>query len=228
MTRSQILTDLKNLIGPGIETGDSGLNTWINDGYMQMVSEIKKVNPDFFVKSATTSTVTNQQEYTLPTDFESMIMANEQILGVWKRLLPMGNADIRNIPQISDTTSNQGFSDSEPKYYLYKNVIGLMPIPTASVTSGLKVWYSYTPSEMDDDSDEPDIPEKYHYIIKYDAYANYLDQDDEHAAAERMRIRFDQLVNRMIEDMSEKQQDEVKSVEISQNQDLYVDPNNYF
>lgn len=223
MTRGQIITDLKAMIGPGCEVSDGLLATWVNDYYMQIVDEIVKVNPDYFTKSSTTSINANQQEYDLPDEFEKIVMVNIKINGIWKRALPMGNADIRHIPSHSDTTSTQGFTTADPRYYLVGDNVGFMPIPDTSVASGLKVWYVYTPDPLDSDSDIPAFSSKYHYMIKYGAYANYLDQDDEHAAAERMRQRFDAYVQRMMENIQDKQVDEVRSVEISQNQDMYSD-----
>ena len=223
ITKAQIITDLKAMIGTGCEVSDGLLGTWVNDYYMQIVDEIVKVKPDYFVKSSTTSLVSGQQEYDLPDDFEKVAMVNMEIDGVWKRVLPMGDADIRHIPTHSDTTSSQGFSTAEPRYYIIGDNIGIMPIPSETTASALKVWYAYTPTAMSLDADSPAFPSKYHYMIKYGAYANYLDQDDEHVAAERMRIRFDTLVQRMMENMQDKQIDEVKSVEISQNQDMYSD-----
>lgn len=211
------------MIGPSVEVTNSGLTTWMNDAYMQMVDEIIKVNPDYFVKSSTTATVANQQEYDLPSDWEKIIMINMKVSGVWKRVLPMGDADIRHISAHSDTTSNQGFTNAEPRYYIIGDNIGIMPIPDTTLASALKIWYVYTPTELSNDSDEPAIQARYHHLIKYGAYANYLDQDEEHVAAERMRIRFDALVQRMVENLQDKQVDEVKGVEITQNQDMYSD-----
>jgi hypothetical protein len=223
MNRGAIITDLKAMIGTGCEVSDGLLSTWVNDYYMQIVDEIVKVNPDYFAKSSKTSLIADQQEYDLPDDFEKVVMVNMKIDGVWKRVLPMGNADIRHISTHSDTTSNQGFSTAEPRYYIIGDNIGIMPIPSETTASALQVWYVYTPTTLSSDSDSPAFPSKYHYIIKYGAYANYLDQDDEHVAAERMRIRFDNLVQRMMENIQDKQVDEVKSVEISQNTDMYSD-----
>jgi hypothetical protein len=223
MTRGEIVQDLKAMIGTGCEVDDGQLATWVNDYYMQMVDEIVKVNPDYFLKSSTTATVATQQEYDLPNEWDKIAMINIQIDGVWKRVLPMGDADIRHIPTHSDITSSQGFSTAEPRYYIVGDNIGIMPIPDTTTASAIKVWYTYTPSEMTLDSDVPAFPSKYHHIIKYGAYANYLDQDDEHVAAERMRQRFDAYVTRMIENMTDKQTDEPRSVTITQNPDMYSD-----
>jgi len=226
MTRSELTTDLKNLIGPGVEVDDDGLAVWVNDAYGQMIDEIIKVNPDYFTKGSTSSTISAQQEYALPSDFEKMIMVNMQQDGTWTRVVPMGNADLRFIPTAADTSSNQGFSTATPQYYVYgSSTLGFMPIPSETTSDNIKIWYQYTPSQLTADSSEPDIPVRYHHIIKFGAYANYLDQDDEHVAAERMRQRFDEKLRRMIENMMDRQADEVKSVEIVQNKDLYVDGN---
>lgn len=222
MNKAQIIADLKNMIGPGVEIDDTGLLRWVNDAYMQMVDEITKVRAEYFAKSSTTATVADQQEYDLPDDWEKIVLVNVQYDGVWKRALPMGNADISHIP-VHSKDDSQGFSTAEPYYYIMGDNLGLMPIPSETVSNALKVWYVYTPTELAEDSDEPAIPAKYHHIIKYGAYANYLDQDDEHVAAERMRLRFDERVRTMVEGMSEQQIDEPRSVTIIQNTDLYSD-----
>lgn len=222
MTRAQLVQDLKNLVGPAVEVGDSGLITWINDAYLHICDEIAKVNPDFFTKSATASTLSGQQEYDLPDDFERVLMVNIQIDGEWHRARPMSG--IGDIPIASRTDSGQGYSWSEPYYYIYGGLIGFMPIPDETTSSNIKLWYVYTPEELDADSDEPAIPSKYHHIIKYGAYANYLDQDDEHVAAERMRQRFDARIAQMIENMESNQVNEPRSVAVTTEAGLYYDP----
>lgn len=227
MDRAEIVADLKNMIGPGVEVGDAGLATWVNDAYMQMVGQVIESNPDYFVKVATTSIVADQREYDLPSDFEKMVMVNAKYSGEWKRVRPMGNVDIRWVSKHADTTSASGISEAEPQYYIFGDNIGLMPIPSTSYSDALKIWYVYTPVELTDDEDEPAIPARYHHIIKYGAYASYLDQDEEHVAAERMRQRFDTLTTRMAESIADKQVDETRSVEIVSNIDMYADNDVY-
>lgn len=220
MTKAAIIADLKKLIGPGIEVDDSGLGVWVNDAYMQMVDEIKTVNPDFFTKSATTSLVADQQEYAVPSDFEQALMVTVKYDGTnWVRVYPIPR--INEIPNLSDTANSQGYDTSSPGYYIVGSEIGFLPIPTDTVSGGFKLWYTYTPDELDSDSDVPALPGKFHHIIKYGAYAAYLDQDDEHVAAERMRQRFEARVFQMIESMSTNQLDEPKSVTVTNNHDLY-------
>jgi hypothetical protein len=221
MTKAQLITDLQNMIGPGIEVDPAGLTTWLNDAYMQMVDAITEVNPDYFTKSATADTVANQQEYDLPSDFERVTMVTVTLAGVTYRFRPLPN--ITDVPIHGQTDANNGYALPDGRYYIVGDNIGLLPIPDEAGDENLKLWYVYTPAELSADTDEPVIPKKYHHLIKYGAYANYLDQDDEHVAAENMRRRFDARVEQMISVMSQNQVDEPKSVQITNTDGLYVD-----
>lgn len=213
------------MIGPAVEVDSSGLSTWLNDAYMFAVDELVKANPDYFTKAATASTVTDQQEYDLPTDFEKAIKCEIQIDGIWKNVKPLQN--FNGVPVISQTDSSQGFDWGQPYYYIIGDNIGFMPIPDETTSNNIKLWYQYTPEELEEDSDAPVIPAKYHHIIKYGAYANYLDQDDEHVAAENMRRRFERRVEQMVENLYQNQANEPRSVEITHGTDLYFDGEDY-
>ena len=220
MNAATIIEDLKQMIGPGCEVDDTGLLRWVNDAYLTICDEISKEVPDYFVKTSTTSTVADQQEYVLPTDFDKAIMVNIAYDGSsWQRAYPLQNIGIVPV-HARGTSSSNGFSEGDPAYYLFGEVIGFAPIPSENQTDNIKMWYTYVPDELTS-SDTPAIPTKYQHIIKYGAYANYLDLDDEHVAAERMRKNFDLKVFNMIEQLSQRQVDAPKSVVINTNIDLY-------
>lgn len=232
MTRAQIITDLKGMIGPLGQTTpsttvtDSILATWVNEAYDYMIDEITKALPEYFTKPSTTNTIADQQEYDLPDDFERIKLVNlAYTSGDWKKAEPLDS--IGSIP-IHSLDSNQGFDQATPRYYIIGDNIGFIPIPTVSVTNGLKIWYVYTPEELNTDASEPAFPRKYHRILKYGAYANYLDQDDEHVSAERIRNRFERRVEQMVETMVEQQVDEPRSVIVENYTDLYVDQNGVY
>jgi hypothetical protein len=221
MTAADLVVDLKNLIGPGVETNDAGLLTWVNESYLYMCDEIIKVLPDFFTKSIVAPTVANQQEYQLPSDFDKIMMVNIAYNSAdWQRARPVPDIGFIPIHALS-TSSAQGFSEGEPYYYMVGNYIGFQPIPTSNGSiNNIKLWYVYNPTELASAS-TPAIPTKYQHIIKYGAYANYLDQDDEHVAAERVRLKYDSRIVYMVEQLETRQVDEPKSVVITQNQDMY-------
>lgn len=222
MNRGQLLTDVKALIGSGGEVGDPQLITWINDTYLYMTDEIQKVTPDYFVKNATADLVAGQQEYELPDDFSKILLVNINVGGTMRRALPVANINALNVP-----TTTTSLSASDPRYYVLGDYIGLSPIPQDSVDEGLKLWYVYDPAELSTDTSEPAFKEKYHGIIKYAVYANYLDQDDEHTSAYNMRQQFDDRVEKMLESISEQQVDEPRSIQIATNLDAYTNEWDY-
>lgn len=224
MTKAELIQDLKNLIGPSVETGDPGLATWINDAYLSICDEIAAVNPEYFTKAVTASTLAGQQEYDLPDDFEKALMVNIQLDGVWQRALPL--------PAIKDTgvharADSAGFNAGTPYYYILGGQIGFEPIPAETTTGNIKLWYVYAPSELAADSDTPALPTRFHHVLKYGAYAAYLDQDDEHVAAENMRRRFDAKVAALVENMTTNQVDESPSVQVTTGSALYYTDDDY-
>lgn len=225
MTIAELTTNLKAMIGAGNPIEDSALKVWINDSYSIMINELQKVNPDYFTKTDEQNTAVGVQEYSMPEDFVKALMVEIMYDGVWRRGRPfIGN--INQIPNINRTDSAQTFNQDEPHYYLIgptqTKKMGFMPLPTTAESDGLKVWYVYTPGVLGD-NDQPDIPAQYHHILKYFAYSIFLDEEDQHAAAERMRIRFDRLVEDMVDNITDKQIDEPRKVLVVQNQDLFLD-----
>lgn len=221
MNKVALLTDLKNKIGPAVTVDDSGLTAWLNEAYMYMVDEIVKQNADYFTTSKLSDVNANEQEYSLPADYEKVLMVNIMYSGNWKRALPLPN--INAIPVIQIPNSGQGFVVDDPRFYIYGGFIGFLPIPTTTASEGLKLWYVYTPTELVGDSDSPAIPAKYHHLITMGAYAIYLDQDDQHQAASTIQEKFEERVLGMVENLGENQVDQPKSIVITAGQDLYVD-----
>lgn len=215
---------MKNLIGPagkGSEVGDAGLGVWLNDAYFQIVAEINDVIPDYFTKKSTTDLIDSQKEYELPSDFDTLLLCSVSFDGTnFYKATPLNN-----LSQDSQLTTNQSieFQQNMPFYYISNNYIGIAPTPSSTVTNSLIIWYTYTPSSLDEDSDVPAIPEKLQRILKYSMYANYLDQNDEHAAAEVMRRRFDSMAEKIILSMSRQQIDQPRTVEVVEDDmGLYV------
>lgn len=222
MTKAELLVDLKNMIGPagkGTEVQNPGLTSWINDAYDETVALINDTIPDYFTKRVTASSVASQQEYELPSNFEKMVSVSITYDGTnWVRALPLNNIGQSDVQQ----SAINNFDVSQPFYYIYKNKIGFEPTPSVTLSNSIKIWYAYQPTLLVNDEDEPDLPRRLQAILKYSAYANYLDQNDEHVAAERMRQRFDAKLERLVDQLSEQQVDQPRTVEIYEDdQGLY-------
>jgi hypothetical protein len=224
MNLANLVVDLKNMIGPagkGSEVGDPGLKTWINDAYLMQTAAIIDVMPDYFTKKATTSSISGQQEYSLPSDFEKMVLCKASYDGTnYTRVVPLNN-----IGQATDltNTNSQMYHQDQPFYYIYGTNFGILPTFDTTLSGNIQIWYSYTPTELSDDADEPVVPSRFQSILKYWGYANYLDQNDEHTAAERMRQRFEASLERLVQQLSDRQPDMPKTVEVYDNGSFYYD-----
>lgn len=223
MTKAQLLNDLKNMIGPagkGTEVQNPGLTSWLNDAYELVVAAIIDAFPDYYTKLSTASSIAGQVEYSLPTDFEKAVLVSVSYDGTrFDRALPLNH-----IGQAIDQHQNtqQNFYQFQPYYYLVGGRIGFQPGFSETLSNNIKLWYSYMPPLMVEDGDEPALPRRFQSILKYSAFANYLDQNDDHAAAERMRLRFDAQLERLIQQMDERS-DQPRSVEIYEDsQGLYL------
>lgn len=226
MTKGQLLIDLKNFLGPGYDVDDTGLLTWLNDAYGYIIDEIVKVNPDYYTKSEDSYTVAGRLEYNLPSDYERMLMVNRRIGGTWLACSPFGS--INNAANLKDTT--RAYTDTTtPKYYLYGDKIGHLPLATETGTAldpNVKIWYVYSPAELVQDADQPAFPARYHHLLKLGAKANYLGRDGEDPNGAQLWQRFESRVEQMVETLSENQLDEPKSIQITTNQSLYLTDDN--
>lgn len=224
MNKAQLVTDFKNMIGPagkGSEVSDPGITVWLNGAKDRVATAIQETLPDFYNKKVTASSVASQGEYSLPSDFSKVTLVSVSYDGTtYVRALPLNN-----IGQAQDVQQNASilFTVDSPFYYISGDLIGFQPVFSSTLSNNIKLWYAYDPADMSDDSDEPDIPKKFHNILKYWAYANYLDQNDEHAAAERMRLRFDDMVERSVQQLADRQVDLPRTVEVGNDtQGLYI------
>lgn len=222
--KANLIIDFKNMIGPagkGSEVDNIGITSWLNEAKDRVVSAIQDVLPDYFNKKVTTSSIAGQNEYALPSDCEKITMVSVSYDGTtYVRALPLNN-----IGQAVDVQQNASiiFTVDSPFYYISGNLIGFQPSFSSTLDNNIKLWYSYNPIDIAEDTDQPDIPKKFHSILKYWGYGNYLDQNDEHGAAERMRIRFDEMVDRGVQQLADRQVDMPKTVEVSNDiQGLYV------
>lgn len=220
MTLTDLLADLKARIGPACIATDDQLLVWLNESYMYMVDQIIQENPDYFTTSDTTNLVANQFEYQMPPNASQISLVYANFTGTWRRLTPF--QDIGQIPNLADPTQFPQYTEVDPKYYITGGKIGIFPIPLQNVTAGLKVWFTFIPTDLGA-NDTPAFNSKYHRLISLGAYPNYLDLDDQHQAAEVKLNRFEQRVQEMVESIAERQIDEPKSIEIVEDRGLYVD-----
>lgn len=133
---------------------------------------------DFQGDIATADFVANQQEYTFPSDILKIKRMEVTFDGTnWYVASPM---DINERGEPTDTTSiANDFSTSEPYFDLMDNSLFIYPIPTTSVTGGIKIWYEKLVTQLSSVTDEPVIPRPFHKGLCYGAAKDYFEKYSE-------------------------------------------------
>lgn len=129
--------ELADMVGSTFVTDSAdSLDLWINEGAQKLHDlYVQAYGEDYLEKSATLTTVANQTDYALPSDFYKLLGIELPVSGVQRSLLPYKRAE-RNAYTGQLTYSQQAL----PRYKLSKGVVRLLPAP-GSVLVG-KFWYS--------------------------------------------------------------------------------------
>lgn len=175
----------------------------------QMMRETQKLliqagNNWYTTIDATQSTVINQGNYTLPTDFLKMNRI--------ELVQNSGPNETRYSPK--SITLNQkdliSFDSDVAGFYILKNTLWFAPFPQTVKT--IRMYYTYRVAEMTLDADTPDVPAEYHeYIADRVAEICFL-KDGRDASFIRYKCdKVEQFLNR---DAIERAQDHASRVVI--------------
>lgn len=191
MIVSDIMTRIRRKFGDesAVQVTDADIIRWINDGQRRIVLK----NDTLLEKTATTSSVAGQQEYTLPVDL--LILKFIQ----YKESAATSYLKLRGLTPVEFNEYIDGWSDSGtvrgvPQVYtIFSGKIIAYPTPTASVTDGFKIYYNRTPTDVALNSDTPDLPLLYHdTLVNYCMQQAYeLDEDQDSAGGESAKVAED-------------------------------------
>jgi len=165
----------------------------------------------------TTSLVANQQYYVLPpTTFEVKRLEVSYDGTNWVKAEPF---DINERGLATATNALGDFSQSTPFYDLQADSLFLYPIPTASVSGGLKIWISrgpqeFTSAELTTGTRQPGFDGLFHSILALGpsldyAIANNLPQ------RESIKREYEEMKLKMRKFFSDKQEDRFISLKTS-------------
>lgn len=140
---------------PAGSVSDAEFLVWANSGALDMIRKT------ICLKTTATATITaSQQEYTFATSFsitdflmvdpDGGVCRKDGTTGYWYRLesISLDWLD-KNVPNWKN--ADEG---SPTGYYYRTGLIGLYPIPSATVANGLKMYYIQKPNVLANDGDE--------------------------------------------------------------------------
>jgi hypothetical protein len=210
----------------------------INFAYHELVSAVVEAYEDYYIKTTNLDTAADTQEYGeaegFPSDFFKMRRVEinydpADSNSKPKRALPISldevKTDLGNEVVTVTTRSN-------PAYYLLGHgsnlKLGFIPIPSEDGTDAIKLWYVYTPSDLEASNDTPDLPypDRYARLIPYGAAADLLRKgQQEEVAARQYRLEFEMGLEKMKQQLEERKADDVKGVTDTVGLDVAFDRN---
>lgn len=204
---------------------DTQVNREINASYMEMFTAVVTVFEDYYSVKARTATVTDQQEYALPSDFYKIRRVEVNYAPSNAAANPYRVKPV-SLDQILRDLGNtyEGINMARnPCYYIRGNNIGLIPIPTDGGSTAFTLWYIKVISELSEDTDAINIPfpDRYGPLIALGAAGSLLRKgQQEEAVALRYLQEFRNGLLKMQAELEDRIADDAKSVIDTQGDDV--------
>jgi hypothetical protein len=201
------LQDLRNLTLYWLDDLSGGyftstqVNLWLNNAQRECQKQLLQAGQNYYLKPSQTSTVKNQSDYVLPSDFLKLhrleLITSGTGVNEVKKLL-----NSISLNEQMDISTGTGTPDC---YILKKNRLTLYRTPDSAKT--LRLYYSTRVADMINDTDVPDLPEEFEEFLPIMAAIDGLVKDNRSsptlAAKYQMYIdRFKQMANDRKQDRS--------------------------
>jgi len=178
---------------------DAIMNRFINQAQREAQKKIIQAGESFYTKCVETTTVANQRDYAIPSDFMKLLRLERILDGSGdtastQRLWPL----TRNEIDVADFNSQASDTGESFNYVLNQSTFSLYPVPNGAVT--LRLWYVYRVTDMSADGDTPDVPEDYHeYIAILAARDGFLRDGRSMGPVENKLMYYEQLMEQNAE-----------------------------
>lgn len=191
MNVSDVIIRVRRTFGDeaAVQVSDDDVMRWINDGQVEIV----KHNDGALQKSSLINLVANQSLYTLPVD----LMILRSLRYKYSDMLSFSSLKYKNMQQFDESIDGWDgtqYGTGHPVLFtMDEGKAILFPTPDQSVTSGLKVIYNQTPTDVTGLLDSLALPLIYHNsILSYCMWqASLLDEDHDPALMYQSNFRDD-------------------------------------
>lgn len=157
MNVSDILFRVKTTFGDtaGVQITDANIINWINDAQRELSNKSQNLQV-----RATTDLIAGQMEYAKPPN--CLNLRDVRISGQSLRGIVLQEADA----QFPNWDNPATWAVGDPNYFWsYSEHIDIYPVPAATVTSGIVLYYTRTPVTVALTTDVPELDPLYHSLI---------------------------------------------------------------
>lgn len=138
----------------------SQVQFWINNAQREVQKKLLQTPGNWYVVRSNTSTVLNQSDYQLPSDFLKIHRCELVLSGTAPNEVK-GPLSFITPNEVDQLPSGPGTPSCA---YIIQNIMSIFPAPdTAGQT--LRIFYSYLVADMVNPSDAPDVPYQYEELI---------------------------------------------------------------
>lgn len=184
--------EYSDMVGSQFVT-DTEFNSYLNLAYFELYDILVTKFDDYFATSQNFTTVSNQFQYTLPSDFYKFLGLDLQLGSVqdsWVTIRPFMFSE-RNRFAVPNFQSFYGVSNL--RYRVFANTLFLTPIPSAGQT--LRMWYIPRLTEMTADTSTCDGISGWQDYVPLDAAIKALIKEETDPSA--LMARKQALIQRI-------------------------------
>ena len=206
MTLSELTTLLLSWVDDanGAYFTSAQTNLFLNRAQQEVQKQLIQAGEMYYTKAVETTTVANQGDYVLPSDF--MIVNRLELV-----LSGSGTSEDKRylVPISLNEQYKFGIQTGTPEVYaIKKDRITLFPTPDAALT--LRLYYSYRVTDMSSSSDSPDVPTEYHEYVALLAARDCFIKDDR--PLNNLETKINYYLRLMKETYEDRRQDQSRFV----------------
>lgn len=180
------------------------VNVFLNNNQRTVQKRLIKAKQNHYVRCVQTTLVVNQADYVLPEDFKDLNRLELITSGLPpnETKSPLGPITLNQQDMIPSMTGT-------PMAYVFKkNRLVLYPAP--DVAYPLRLFYTYSVTDMVNDSDVPDVPEDYHELIALLAAQDGFLKDGR--SSDLLNKKLKEFQEQMDQDLQERSMDQPRGI----------------
>lgn len=183
-----------------VQITEADIFRWINDGMQHIVSQNETL---LRTVSSPVNLVANDDTYSLPADCHRLQAVRIKRYTTDNSYYTLGYVTSQELDEYVSGWDGTDISADVPTSYTKdtNTSIRLFPVPSTSITNGLKFYYTKYPTDITTTTDTPELPLEYHNaLVSYCLWQAYLLDDDVNGAQ-----HMEQLLGTIVNSQSEQE-----------------------